>query len=139
MVFPSSSTIRDLPVPEEFTMLACRANPFSWTRYTEIVLRSAFAASPLKSRSNQEFTGYYRGVAASVTFQTLRMTAYQGRTSPHLRMVKIMWLMQDVGFLDGNELVLFTGKAHRGHSLRRRISENDLSCHFSTMKPRSHS
>ena len=65
-VFPSWSTIRDFPVPEEFTMLACRAYTSSWTRYTEIVSRSAFAALP----TNFDFQEFMVTIDALVTCRT---------------------------------------------------------------------
>jgi len=89
--------MRDFPVPEEFTMLACRAYMFSLTRYTEIVSRSTSAALP--------FPRIYGCCRSVNNTSDVRTTAYQDRTSQHRRMVEVIWLIQGVGFLEGKQVM----------------------------------
>src|SRR6267378_7794969 len=117
IVFPSSSTIRDFPVPEEFTMLACCAYTFSWTRYTEIVSRSTCAALPI----NGVFQDSTVTIEASVNMSDSDSgtTSYQDQTAYNHRRMEQIWSMQVVGFLDENR----SGERVHGEDTQRTLTE----------------
>jgi len=50
------------------------------------------------------FPGLYGCCRGVNNTPDLRTTAYQNRTSHHLRMVKMIWLMEFVGFLEGKQV-----------------------------------